>query len=137
MPNHRFPLDFSYFLMISNNCLTKRWDFCGQGVNQRSYPSSDRLYDLTTIGAELAPTSGAYQVLNSSMRPLVVKLLFDFTCWLLLQLSIELAASLNLRLLSASNELLSVLASFCQAPNVVFAQGGSGKSRGTRGENQY
>jgi len=32
---------------------------------------------------------------NTSMRPLVVKLLFDFTCWLLLQSSIEPAASLK------------------------------------------
>ncbi|NIM58992.1 MAG: hypothetical protein GTO16_08635 [Candidatus Aminicenantes bacterium] len=55
------------------------------------------------------------------MMPPVVKLVFCFTRWLLLQSSIELAASLNVRLLSASNELLSVLASLCQTPNAVFA----------------
>jgi hypothetical protein len=50
------------------------------------------------------------------MRPLVVKLLFRFTYPLLLQLSIELAASLTVRLLVASNDLLSVLASFARHP---------------------
>ena len=58
---------------------------------------------------------------NTSMRPLVVKLLFHFTCRILLQLSIELVTSLNVRPVFASNEHLSVLASFCQTPNVVFA----------------
>jgi len=65
----------------------------------------------------------AYDLLSSSMRPLVVKLLFRLRHGLFLQLLIELAASLNVRLLSASNELLSVLASLCQTPNAVFAQG--------------
>jgi len=60
---------------------------------------------------------------NTSMWPPVVKLFFRFTCRLLLQSSIELAASLNVRSVFASNELLSVLASFRQAPNALFAQG--------------
>ena len=64
----------------------------------------------------ICPYLQASQVSNPSMRPLVVKLLFDFTCWLLLQLSIELAASLNVRPVFASNELLSVLASFARHP---------------------
>jgi hypothetical protein len=55
------------------------------------------------------------------MRPLVVKLLFRLKHRLLLQLSIELVASLNVRLVFASNELLSVLASLCQTPDAVFA----------------
>ena len=46
------------------------------------------------------------------MMPSVVKLLFHLRHDLLLQSSIELAASLNERLLSDSNELLSVLALF-------------------------
>ncbi len=62
-------------------------------------------------------------MLSSSMRPLALKLLFRLRHGLFLQLLIELAASLNVRLLSASNELLSVLASLCQTPNAVFAQG--------------
>ena len=61
---------------------------------------------------------------NASMRLLVVKLLFRLRHPLLLQLSIELAASLNVRLLFALNELLSVLASFRQTPNALFAQRG-------------
>jgi hypothetical protein len=55
-----------------------------------------------------------------------------FTRWLLLQSSIELAASLNVRLLSASNELLSVLASFRQTTDAVLALRRFGKRRGTR-----
>ena len=51
---------------------------------------------------------------------------------LLLQSSIELAASLNVRLSFASNDLLSVLVSFCQTPNAVFAQGRFRKRRGER-----
>ena len=66
------------------------------------------------------------------MRPLVVKLLFHFTCRLLLQLSTELVASLNVRPVFASNELLSVLASLCQTPDAVFALRRSGKRRGER-----
>ena len=58
---------------------------------------------------------------TSSRRPLVVKLLFRLRHPLLLQLSIELAASLNVRPVFASNELLSVLASFPQTPNDLFA----------------
>jgi hypothetical protein len=53
---------------------------------------------------------------NTSMRLLVVKLLFCFTRWLLLQSSIELAASLNVRPVFASNELLSVLVFFARHP---------------------
>ena len=44
------------------------------------------------------------------MRPLVVKLLYHFTCRSLLQLSIELAATLIVRPVFTSNELLSMLA---------------------------
>jgi len=44
---------------------------------------------------------------------------------------IELAASLNVRLVFASNELLSVLASLCQTPDSVFAQGRFGKRQRT------
>ena len=65
------------------------------------------------------------------MRPPVVKLLFRLKHPLLLQLSIELAASLKVRPVFASNELLSVLASFYQVPNAVFGQGRFGKPRGT------
>ena len=66
------------------------------------------------------------------MRPLVVKLLFRLRHPLLLQPSIELAASLNVRPLFASNELLSVLASLCQTPDAVFAHRRFGKRRGER-----
>ena len=48
------------------------------------------------------------------MMPPIVKLLFRSRNRLLLQSSIELVASLNVRILSASNELLSVLASFAR-----------------------
>jgi hypothetical protein len=65
------------------------------------------------------------------MRPPVIKLLFRLKHPLLLQLSIELVASLNVRPVFASNELLSVLASLCQTPDAVFAQGRFGKPRGT------
>ena len=61
-----------------------------------------------------------------------VKPLFHFTCRLLLQLSIELAASLNVRPVFASNELLSVLACLCQTPDAVFALRRFGKRRGER-----
>jgi len=53
------------------------------------------------------------KVKSTSMRPPVVRVLFHLRQGLLLQFRIELAASLNVRPLSASNELLSVLASFC------------------------
>ncbi len=66
------------------------------------------------------PSDITYSVWRSaliaSMRPLVVKLLFRLKHPLLLQLSIELVASLNVRPLFASNELLSVLASFARHP---------------------
>ncbi len=75
------------------------------------------------------------KVKSTSMRPPVVKLRFRFTRWLLLQSLIELAASLNVRPVFASNELLSVLASFCQTPNALFAQRRFGKRRGTRRRN--
>jgi hypothetical protein len=64
---------------------------------------------------------------SSSMRPPSVKLLFRLRHRLFLQSSIELVASLNVRPLFASNELLSVLASFCQTPHALFAQRRFGK----------
>ena len=45
---------------------------------------------------------------------------------------IELAASWDVRLLFASNDLLSVLVYFCQTPNAVFAHRRFGKRRGGR-----
>jgi len=60
--------------------------------------------------------------INPSMRPHLVKLLFHFTCRLLLQSLIELAASLNVRPVFASNDLLSMMASVHQTPNAVSAQ---------------
>jgi len=66
---------------------------------------------------------------NTSMRPPVVKLVFCFTRWLLLRSSIELAASLNVRPVFASNELLSVPASYCQIPDAFFALRRFGKRR--------
>ncbi len=65
------------------------------------------------------------------MRPLVVKLLFRLRHPLLLQLSIELVASLNVRPVFASNELLSVLSSLYQTPDAVFALRRSGRRRGS------
>ena len=62
------------------------------------------------------------------MRPLVVKLLFRLRHPLLLQLSIELAASLNVRPVFASNELLSVLASFARHPMLYSPKGDSGSA---------
>jgi hypothetical protein len=50
--------------------------------------------------------------ISSSMRLLVVKLLFHLKHGLLLQSSIEQVASLNVRPVFASNDLLSVLFSF-------------------------
>ena len=60
------------------------------------------------------------------MRPFVVKLLFHLRHGLLLQSSIELAASLNVRLLSASDELLSVLTSLARDPKLYSPKGDSG-----------
>jgi hypothetical protein len=65
---------------------------------------------------------------TSSMRPFVVKLLFHLRHGLLLQSSIELVASLNVRLLSASNELLSVLASFAIHPMLYSPKGDPGSA---------
>jgi len=62
------------------------------------------------------------------MRPLVVKLLFRFTRWLLLQSSIELVASLNVRPVFASNELVSALASFARHPMLYSPSGDSGSA---------
>jgi hypothetical protein len=62
------------------------------------------------------------------MRAFVVKLLFNLRHELLLQSSIELVASLNARLLSASNELLSVLASFARHPMLYSPKGDSGSA---------
>ena len=60
------------------------------------------------------------------MRPPSVKLHFRRASVFLLQWSIELVASLNVRLLSASNELLSVLASFARHPMLHSPKGDSG-----------
>jgi hypothetical protein len=100
------------------------------GSRPAKWPFIQWLYALMTISAELALTSGASQVSISSMRPPVVKLLFRFTRWLLLWSSIELVASLNVRPVFASNELLSVLAAVCQTPDAVFALRRLGKRRG-------
>ena len=67
-------------------------------------------------------------VSNPSMRPPVVKLLFRLRRGLLLQSPIELMASLNVRLLSASNELLSALASFARHPMLYSPKGDSGSA---------
>jgi len=64
------------------------------------------------------------------MRPRVVKLLFHFTCRLLLQSSIELAASRYVRPLSALSDFLSMLVYFCQTPDAIFALRRFGKRRG-------
>ena len=58
------------------------------------------------------------------MRLFVVKLLFHLRHGLLLQLPIELVASLNVRPVFASNELLSVLASFARRPMLYSPKGG-------------
>ena len=65
------------------------------------------------------------------MRPLVPKLLSRSRNPLLLQLSIELAASLNVRPLFASNELLSVLASFARHPMLYSPKDDFGNAEGT------
>ena len=84
----------------------------------------------------IKPAIGVGPILRykgSSMRPLVVKLLFHFTCWLLLQLSIELAASLNVRRVFASNELLSVLALLARHLMLHLPKGDSGSAGVTEG----
>jgi len=53
---------------------------------------------------------------------------FFFTRWLLLQLSIELAASLYVKPVFASNELLSVLASFARHLMLYSPIGDSGSA---------
>jgi len=59
----------------------------------------------------------------ASMRPPVVKLLFCLRHRFVLQSSVELSASLNGRLLSASNQPLSVVASFARHP-VLYSPAG-------------
>jgi F0F1-type ATP synthase beta subunit len=64
------------------------------------------------VAEQFTGTPGQYVPINETVRGFRE----------ILEGGIELAASLNVRLLSASNELLSVLASFCQTPNALFAQ---------------
>jgi hypothetical protein len=62
------------------------------------------------------------------MRPPLVKLLFHLRHGLLLQSSIEQVASLNVRPVFASNELLSVLASFTIHPMLYSPKGDPGSA---------
>jgi hypothetical protein len=73
-------------------------------------PNNESGWPTSSKNGRIGPAEGT----NTSMRPPVVKLLFLLKHHLLLQSSIELAASLKVRLLAASNELLFVLASFRQ-----------------------
>ena len=76
-------------------------------------------------------SSSDYRI--ASMRPFAVKLLFHFTCRLLLQSSIELVASCYVRPVFASNELLSVLASFARHPMLYSPKGNPVNARGPEG----
>jgi len=86
-----------------------------------SYSWLPEFADLWLINAR--DPDRAWPPTDTSMRPPVVKLLFGLRHGLLLQSSIEQVASLNVRSVFASNELLSGVASFRQTPNAVFAQG--------------
>jgi hypothetical protein len=69
-----------------------------QYIGVLGYPFARR------IKRRACPYLQASQISISSMSLLVVKLLFRFPRWLLLQSSFELVASLNVRPVFASNE---------------------------------